>query len=293
MIKKFTITEIVRSSRSPALGVFRFFNEFDTRWESGKYIGTANIYKGEFAEANVTFENGSAPSANYVHNIFTTESNAHMQFNATNIDQIVITFTFKDGFEWDYISKFTFMPRVASTNVGISAATFTFYDELDNVLATYKPVWDFDAITNSTVIEVPTPELMANYVINTPRRVVTTDNSRLNGIHTIQSLNVTQLEPVGTSIRYAFSFDGRTTWKVFKSGNWIDLQDNEANTVHIEGMTKENIDNISVADWLNVHTPTGNVDVTVTLCTSNRLIAPHIMSISCEHIDTTRRELGI
>lgn len=293
MIKKITITDIVRSTASPAIGNFRMFNEFDVRWESGKYLGTANVYKGEFAEATCTFENGSAPSANYVHNIFETERDGYMRFNTTNIDQIVITFEFKDGFEWDYMSKFTFMPKVASTNYGINAATFTFYDSLGNVLATYKPVWDFAAITNKTVIEVPTPELMPNYMINKPQRVVTTDNSRLSGIHTIQSLSVTQLEPVGTTIRYAFSFDDRVTWKVFKGGIWSNLQDNAADTVHIEGMSKENIDAITINDWTGVHTPQGSIDVTATLCTSNKLVAPHIISVNCEHIDTTKRDLGL
>jgi len=88
----------------------------------------------------------------------------------------------------------------------------------------------------------------------------------------INSVTISQIQPEGTDIRYAFSRDNRETWEVF-DGEWkkISLSD-----IGILGMTKEQVESLTPEQWDPIiwDNELDVLDVCVYLFTQNQGASP-------------------
>ena len=113
----------------------------------------------------------------------------------------------------------------------------------------------------------------------TPQEVVFPALS-LYGKGSISSILTTQTTPSGTYIYYAVSFDGGTTYKSRKSGSWTTITD-----VHADGMTKAQIEAITVSQWDSIFTAT-TLKIKTSFKTDNISNTPSIDSIEIDIPDT-------
>ncbi|OKP89558.1 hypothetical protein A3844_06135 [Paenibacillus helianthi] len=106
--------------------------------------------------------------------------------------------------------------------------------------------------------------------------VTTTDNSQYNtNSAVISKINPTQLEPVGTAIRYLVSTDNRVTWTTFDGQDWVTVG---LATIHTSGMTAARLRAVKVNDWSKV-TRNKKVDLAIGLRSTNSNLTPVVLSI--------------
>lgn len=296
MIKKIKLKSFKRQgSGNLAVGSFRVYNELDEVHETGSTVSkTTSNAELEFANAETTHV---AYSTSYsVAELFsTTVTNGYLRFNSTAAENVAeVTLTFKTGFEPEFIRKVSFVPRLSSSLLNASFE-IEFYDEKDVLIKSYSTAGLYDAATmiNNTVIFLDTEDLAPNYITNSPQKITTTDVSRLTDIKSINFMTIKQLEPNGTTLRYAVSFDGRATWKVFRNNMWETLQSVTADDIHLMGMTKDEFEAINHDNWMLEHVDGGNIDVVASLTTSDKTMSPRIYSIKCEHTRITTRQTSL
>lgn len=109
-----------------------------------------------------------------------------------------------------------------------------------------------------------------------PYYVATTDASNidLSGFSSIDSVVVTQSAPISTAIRYAVSFDGRTTWKTY-DGTFSTIALNSA-AIHANGMTPATMQT-ALQNWSPAMGTT--LDIVAVLATSDVSYTPSLDSI--------------
>lgn len=107
--------------------------------------------------------------------------------------------------------------------------------------------------------------------------VVTGDAMQLDTLdwRHCNSCRITQTEPAGTGVRYAFSSDKRTTWNVFRGGQWSEITLNQLLSL---GMTKAEVEALGVADWDGFIE--AKLDVALLLVSTNPDTTPSVSQIT-------------
>lgn len=293
MIKKILLKNFKRQgTNNLVIGTFRIYDEFENIYETGDIV-TKTTSNSELEFANAETTHVSSSTSYTVGELFTTTKTGYLRFSngASAENNAVVTLTFKDGYEPEYIRKVSFVPRISSSLMNASFE-IEFYDEKDKLLASYSTVGLYDAGTmiNDTIIFLETIDLLPNYIINSPQKITTTNTSRLTDIQSINLISIKQLEPRNTYLRYAVSFDNRSTWKIFRNNVWETLNNDSASEINLAGMTKDEFEGINHDNWMLEHVVGGNIDVVVSLTTSDKTVSPRVYSIRCEHTKTTTRK---
>lgn len=127
--------------------------------------------------------------------------------------------------------------------------------------------------TNGYVVRVKFP----GYDISKDVIVATTDLNNFKDLNKISSIEIDSYEKDDTVMRYALSVDNRSTWNVFKEGNWntIDLSN-----LKTEGNTTSELINASASDLRKLIVDGTTLDVTVLLSSnSSEFISPILKKI--------------
>ena len=120
------------------------------------------------------------------------------------------------------------------------------------------------------------------YLINQPYYVTTSNINQLDlsSVFKINSVNITNTQPIWTSIKSLVSFDWKTTWKKWNGSSWI---------THIWGLwdlqTGNTISEIQI--WLtdlNITTEE-NLDFAFDLSTNDANLTPEISGISIDYLE--------
>jgi hypothetical protein len=86
---------------------------------------------------------------------------------------------------------------------------------------------------------------------------------------------ITQTTPSNTDIRYAFSNDSRTSWKVFSGGIWTGIN---INSLMSSGMTKAQVDAVLSTQWKTLLRD--SLDIAMGISSSNGGVTPSVDSIA-------------
>ena len=97
---------------------------------------------------------------------------------------------------------------------------------------------------------------------------------------TIESIEISQSEPVGTTLKYLVSFDNRNTWKYWDFGSW---RSTSLTNIDSQGMTKETIEGINWNEWLNGGFVSGKLDFAIQISSTNNGATPAINGIQINY----------
>ena len=232
MIKKIVIKNL-NSAKSIALGKIKFYDCYGDLIDSGSVVkDTALIGETENFKCYV---NGSYIGLNPINMI---DTNTESGYWVCNSYDRTIEIYFKKYI--DSISKISIVPLPGKFVSNGVTGTFDIdvYDYDDNIIQTYKvtPIsereMEQDIITN---------ELTNFYITSDMDIINTTESIRVENINKIRCVQVDQVEPNNTNIRYLFSIDNKSTWFTIKDGT---IQTASINNIMTEGMTKSEIENI-------------------------------------------------
>ena len=95
----------------------------------------------------------------------------------------------------------------------------------------------------------------------------------------INSIDTTQTTPTNTDITYLVSFDNKITWKYYNGSSW---QDSALANIDTNGMTKTEIEALTVNEWDQVFTQ-GTIDFAANLSTTNGSVTPELDDIQINY----------
>lgn len=122
--------------------------------------------------------------------------------------------------------------------------------------------------------------------INEIGTIESTINTNINNIQTINSLSIKYDMPTDTNIKIALNNDGRNTYKIFDSGNWINIDKNDVSN---NGMPPSVLSSISASD-LQAFLPVGStLDAYCVLSTNNKYLSPVLYDISLVNTKLTNK----
>ena len=124
------------------------------------------------------------------------------------------------------------------------------------------------------------------YITNSEQLIEMTARSEIDGIEEIISCEIYGEEPKDTFLRFAFSIDGRNTYKFFNFStlNWEPVTNKKSLYYSGQGMSTSQVEMLTRADWDKLvkdstGTPYGKLDIAVTLLTLDPKITPAISEI--------------
>ena len=123
-----------------------------------------------------------------------------------------------------------------------------------------------------------TNELIKYYVTDNPQSIITTNNTEVKNITNIKRIQVTQIEPKGTMIRYILSWDDKNTWKIFRNNTWKDVDNLQNENILNEGMDKAELEQVIIEFREYV-----NLNIKCVLMTSYPTEDPSIRKIDIIH----------
>lgn len=273
MIKKI----VLGSASSKSISTYRlqFCTKINGNWDilSPTLIDCTDSKIATFEE--FTIESSKAVSAGSVANPCLFEGEYFRFVYYENTNTITVTFTeplkVLKGIYYHFVDGYYTSLKI--------------YDENDELIyeddATNFSVGT-TTITNSNYFyETSGLEVFKTYPVDTVGTVETNDNSHFTDIYQIESITTTQSVPTNTDLRYALSFDGRTTYKSYKSGLWTDV---DATTIMTDGMTKDELEALGEVDYSVAITDTGTLDILVGMITTDSTVSPSISNITVDYL---------
>ena len=272
MIKKIVFKNLNTSLDLLALGKVRFFDNYGNIIESGNVIKDTNT-EGETENFRCVVDGsyvGSYP-ANIINLFDTTSDNSYWISNHTT--NVIVELYFKKFI--DSISKLSIVILPSDyTTMGVTEPfDIDVYDYGDILIQSYHVIPNVSREEEQTV---NTYELMKYYTISNGETMYTLDTVRVKNINKIFDVMVEQDEPIGTTIRYLFSIDGRNTWFSIINGT---AQTVDKENVLTNGMSKDDIEAIDNYDFGS----TVNLDVLVGLRTTDIMVTPIIHKLSIKY----------
>ena len=271
MIKK--IVFISKTKSSYKLYRMQFSTKIDGEWQIfdiGKSL-SYNVRAATFD--NLIVECSRATTSNIVvRDVFIQGANANFAGGSIG-DTITITFTqgirVLEGIY--YAANSTFC-----NNVKINI-----YDENDRIIYTddSPKLVSGTSYANLYLYKTPGLEVMKVYPINTIGTIETNSNSQISNIYQIEGIVVDQNTPEDTDIKYVLSFDGRNTYKTYKDGSWIDVDISDTTNIINQGLSKSEIEAITVTEFDNALTANKTLDILSAMVTQNEYVTPSISKI--------------
>ena len=238
MITKVIFNNLSSSTSYLGIGGVRFYDRNGNLIESGDVI-SKGIQASETENIKVSVNANGYSSAYYPINLIDTSlAQADKYFLTKTKSNVSIEFTFKKIIE--SISKIEYVPYPAN-NGKVNDFTIDVYDESGTITQTYTVS---TSTTRKEVKNIVTNELINYYTIGSYQSVVTTDETSIKNINRIVRIEVVHDEPENTTIRYLVSTDDRTTWKVYKGGQWIEIDDLSDENIINNGMNKDELESI-------------------------------------------------
>ena len=272
MITKIVFNNLSTSISYLGIGGIRFYDRDGILIESGVEI-SKGLQAGETENIKVSVNANAYSSAYYPINLIDTSlSQTDKYFLTKTKNNVSIEFTFKKIVE--SISKIEYVAFPVN-NGKVNDFTIDVYDESGVVTQTYS------ASTSTTLKEVEditTYELISYYITDSYQSVVTTDETSVKNINRIVKIEVIHDEPENTTIRYLVSTDDRTTWKVYKGGQWIEIDDLSDENVITNGMNKDELESIKEDFQINL-----NFDIRAVMVTDDIEKVPILKQIRVIH----------
>lgn len=238
MITKVVFNNLSSSASYLGIGKVRFYDRNGNLIESGDVI-SKGLQASETENIKVSVNVNAYSSAYYPINLIDTSLvQTDKYFLTRTKSNVSIEFTFKKIVE--SISKIEYVPYPAN-NGKVKDFTIDVYNESGTITQTYT------ALTSATCKEVKsiiTNELINYYTIGSYQSVITTDETSIKNINRIVKIEVVHDEPENTTIRYLISTDNRNTWKIYKNGQWIEIDDLSDESIINNGMNKDELESI-------------------------------------------------
>lgn len=270
MIKKIVIKNLNSTLKYLALGKIKFYDSEGVLIESGSLVNDSSL---EGETENFKCSVSGSYIGSYPINMIDTNTDSNFWLSDTT-KNVSIEIQFKKYI--DSISKISIIPLPGSltTNGVTENFDIDIYDYDDSIIQTYNVTPTSIRESEQTII---TNELVNYYIVSDVETINTTDSIRLKNVTKIKSVEVDQLEPSNTSIRYLFSIDNRSTWFSIKNGN---VETVEIDNLMTDGMTKSEMENIID----HVFDSAVNLDIMVGLCTTNISRSPILRKILIYYI---------
>lgn len=294
-IKKIVFKDMTKGSTYLALGGVRFYDELGEMIEISSLITNASV-SADFENVTITSAISAYSSSYYpsygFNTTITQNPTTSKQYWLVSKETASLTVEFKDGFMPRGISKIDFNRTIKSDRY-LKTLSIVAYTEDDVELGIYEIGEPTVAVGSNTVETIETPVFMPEYEVNSPQLIVTTDNSMATCIEEISSVMVVQTEPDETKVRYAFSFDDRVTWFVYRHDVWSSIK-LDATEIDSNGMTAEEVANIPAIAYNAIRTVGSNFNYAITLSTSNIRKTPSVshLEISCISLVKSLEYLG-
>ena len=255
MIKKIVIRST--SSGTRQIANLSFITYKDGAWGEF-YTGVSNNSKANEYDSDVINVLMSSPyhDSGYAYWIFTRGQDFYKGES--------ITITFK--------TPLKVLKSIKVNATGDAAADI--YDENDNILYTFSRLSD----TNPT----PTLEKIKVYPTNTVGTIVTNDTSHISDVYSISQVTTDETtEDAITDIKYAVSFDGRKTYKVYKNSAWNALS---LSNIMTNGMSKTELEALTDSEYDPQLTSDRTFDIVAGMNTNNSEKTPSIKSIIVDYL---------
>lgn len=156
-----------------------------------------------------------------------------------------------------------------------NAILSTIYDENDN------KIYEINKMMSGNN---KTPELMKMkvYPTNTVGTIVTNDTSHISDVYSISQVTTDETtEDAITDIKYAVSFDGRKTYKVYKNSAWSALS---LSNIMTNGMSKTELEALTDSEYDPQLTSDRTFDIVAGMNTNNSEKTPSIKSIIVDYL---------
>ena len=282
MIKKMVMRWTFKSSFNCYWARMQFVTKVDGKWgifNVGRLLGSDN-YNAEFenllVKSNAIIGNGIT----FPFQWFTNYCN----ISASNLAGKSIEITFKKGIQ--VLQGFYYYFGKGGPD------TIDFYDEND-VLIWHKEGIVFERPSKSpsdtSIIAssnyfyaTPELELMKTYPINTLGTLETNDISHISNVYSIDQILPEYVEPDGTKIRFALSFDNRNTYKVCNHGSWTEI---DKDKIIEQGMTGTELGGLISSNYVLALTESKTVDILVGMITVNQYSTPNITKITTDYLE--------
>ena len=276
MIKKVVIKNLSTSLDFLALGKIRFYDNYGNIIESGNVItDTPTLGETENFKCSVSGSYiGSSPS-NIINLVNTNTANDY--WIADSKTNVSVTLYFKKLV--DSISKITIIPLPSIYNtLGVTDAfDIEVYDYNDNMLQEYNVIPTNVRGNGFTEQTINTYKLMKYYIVSDKLEMIETTNTiQLKGTERIVNVEVEQDEPIGTTIRYLFSIDNKSSWFSILNGTMIEVNKND---IFNDGMSKSDLEQIK-GYYFNEKC---NLDIMVGLQTVDKMTTPIIHKIKIQY----------
>lgn len=155
----------------------------------------------------------------------------------------------------------------------------TKYSTNSNTISLGNNIWTIMQVNNFDTDVYPVCINFESYVTDTLQTVKTTANSNINDITTLKRIVINSVEEPNTKIRFALSFDGRTTWKVFKDSTWKSLDENK---ILEDGMTKDEVNALTSDDFKLLSIATNfSLDIYAGMITYDECFSPRLINAKC------------
>ena len=141
-----------------------------------------------------------------------------------------------------------------------------------------------DKVIQSTNYFYATPELelIKTYPINKLGTLETNDISHISNAYSIDQILPEYVEPDGTKIRFALSFDNRNTYKVCNHGTWTEI---DKDKIIEDGMTGTELSGLISSNYVLALTENKTVDILVGMITENPNNTPNITKITTDYLE--------
>ena len=272
MIKKIVFISKTKSAYS--LYRMQFSTKIDGEWQIfdiGKSL-SSNVRSATFDNLIVECIRATTNTI-AVRDVFIQGANANFGPSVTVGDTITITFVqgirVLEGIYYAANSAFC-------NNVKINI-----YDENDRIIYTddSPKLVSGTNYNNLYLYKTPGLEVMKVYPINTIGTIETNSSTQISNIYQIEGIETDQNTPEGTDIKYVLSFDGRNTYKTYKDGSWIDVDISDTTNIINQGLSKSEIEAITVTEFDNALTANKTLDILSAMVTQNEYVTPSISKI--------------
>lgn len=130
--------------------------------------------------------------------------------------------------------------------------------------------------------EIPELQIIKAYPVGVLGTLETNNISHISNIYSVDQILSHQVEPDGTMIRYALSFDNRATYQSYKNGSWNTI--NKANIIN-EGMTQTELSGLTTSEYVLALTDKKTIDIFIGMMTTNTTTTPSVSKITTDYLE--------
>ena len=130
--------------------------------------------------------------------------------------------------------------------------------------------------------EIPELQIIKAYPVGVLGTLETNNISHISNIYSVDQILPYQVEPDGTMIRYALSFDNRATYQSYKNGSWNTI--NKANIIN-EGMTQTELSGLTTSEYVLALTDKKTIDIFIGMMTTNTTTTPSVSKITTDYLE--------